>query len=498
MISTEVIKDARMNNLSDFLEIRSKTAKTELNKQLSIWKTENYLKQSSKKYRDLKKIFLEKPQLKEKLQHLFDKLATKEDKFDPFINKKSELEKESYSQLFFTNTHFKLFNEIPYFLTFWWFLRIYAFPTFAVLIPIIAIIGPYIFIKYIMKVNMPIEEYYKLFIKLYVGQFEINSGIDKIKVIGQSILFLISIVQSIWQPINNAIHLNKIKLTILDNINDIQEYLNLYDELRKLWVIPRNIIPDAVRKDNSMLAAFCFENPTLLQLLIRGAATAEVTFRIAVNPKITAVDWSPTKQLIIENTCDIDIQHSKQKLFTVNLNTDSHSLLTGPNRGGKSTVLRAVLRSVILAHTYGVIIGDNCNLSYIDWIKSNLRIEDLPGSESLFEREVSFASNTLNIKGSGLVLIDELFHSTNPNDSIKASNIYLKKLWSRNNIFSIISTHIFELVQESPDNIKKLCCPAEELDDGSIVYKYGISDGICKISSVNDILKEKCLFGESA
>jgi DNA mismatch repair ATPase MutS len=132
-------------------------------------------------------------------------------------------------------------------------------------------------------------------------------------------------------------------------------------------------------------------------------------------------------------------------------------------------------------------------MTYINWIRSNLRIEDLPGSESLFEREVSFAANTLNTNGNGLILIDELFHSTNPNDSIKASNIYLHKLWSKTNILSIISTHIFELVEKSPNSIKKICCPADELEDGTIIYKYGLNDGICKISSVNDILKEKCL-----
>ena len=302
------------------------------------------------------------------------------------------------------------------------------------------------------------------------------------------------------------IHLNKIKGTVLTNINDIKEYLETYDELRELWNLPRNIVPDAVRKDDSMLAAFCFENPKLLQLLIRWAATAEITFKFAVNSHISAVNWIDTSstetaqisKLRIYNTCDIDIPIDKQKLFTVDLSEQTHVLLTGPNRGGKSTVLRSILRSVLLAHTYGVVIGDGCEISYINWIKSNLRIEDLPGSESLFEREVSFAANTLRIKGTGLILIDELFHSTNPNDSIKASQIYLNQLWSKNRIFSIISTHIFELVEQSPESVKKLCCPAEELEDGTIIYKYGLNDGICKISSVNDILKEKSLCVEES
>jgi ribonuclease PH len=40
-------------------------------------------------------------------------------------------------------------------------------------------------------------------------------------------------------------------------------------------------------------------------------------------------------------------------------------------------------------------------------------------------------------------------------------------------------------------DVQKLCCPANYRDDGSVDYKYGLTKGICTVSSVKEILKEK-------
>jgi DNA mismatch repair ATPase MutS len=130
-----------------------------------------------------------------------------------------------------------------------------------------------------------------------------------------------------------------------------------------------------------------------------------------------------------------------------------------------------------------------------DWIHTCLRLEDIPGAHSFFEREVFMAARSLkrleNDKHNGLVLIDELFHSTNPSDSNRAAKLYTNKLWSSSNCISLITTHDFDLVRNAPDKIARLCCPATANDDGSINYTYTLCDGICEVSSVDEILLEK-------
>jgi DNA mismatch repair ATPase MutS len=122
-----------------------------------------------------------------------------------------------------------------------------------------------------------------------------------------------------------------------------------------------------------------------------------------------------------------------------------------------------------------------------------LKPDDLPGSKSRFEREIEFTANTLQFTEPILVFIDELYHSTNPPDALRSCQIYCKQLWKKGNIVSVISTHLFELVEKCDKNIQKLCCPATINEDGDIHFEYSLKKGICKVSSVDELLKNNGL-----
>jgi DNA mismatch repair ATPase MutS len=124
-----------------------------------------------------------------------------------------------------------------------------------------------------------------------------------------------------------------------------------------------------------------------------------------------------------------------------------------------------------------------------------LKPDDLPGSKSRFEREIEFTAATLRTTQPIMVLIDELYHSTNPSDAERSCDIYCNQLWKKPNVISVISTHLFGFVEKADKNIQRLCCPATN-DNGAITFHYGLRKGICTISSV-DLLLEKnglCVF----
>jgi DNA mismatch repair ATPase MutS len=172
----------------------------------------------------------------------------------------------------------------------------------------------------------------------------------------------------------------------------------------------------------------------------------------------------------------------------------SHALLTGPNRGGKSTTLRAILSSCLLAHTYGCAFASYAAMTPFETLHACLTAEDLPGKKSRFEREIEFTALTLKPSaGYSLVLVDELYHSTNPPDAALACTQYTKQLWLKSNTLSVISTHLFEFVEHAPTTVQRLCCPATVREDQSIHYTYKLSEGICKVSSVNELLVENGL-----
>jgi DNA mismatch repair ATPase MutS len=108
----------------------------------------------------------------------------------------------------------------------------------------------------------------------------------------------------------------------------------------------------------------------------------------------------------------------------------------------------------------------------------------------MFETEVKFAADTVraaSIDGPGLILFDELFHSTNPPDSERSAIQFLHRLWKKTQTFSIVSTHLFPLVSAVLKHVQAICCDAKQLDEGEIQYSYGVQKGVCKISSVHKV-----------
>ncbi len=90
------------------------------------------------------------------------------------------------------------------------------------------------------------------------------------------------------------------------------------------------------------------------------------------------------------------------------------------------------------------------------------------------------------------MLLDELYHSTNPPDASKACEIYTEQLWKRTNTVSIISTHLFDFVEGAPALIQRLCCPATVKGD-TVHYTYRLGTGVCRVSSVQELLVENGL-----
>jgi hypothetical protein len=242
-----------------------------------------------------------------------------------------------------------------------------------------------------------------------------------------------------------------------------------------------------------LTALWCIQYPRALTVLQQIVGKIELQWRIAastVNNILSLPTWDITAskpRLIMKDSGEL----STMKPISIRLL--GHSILTGPNRGGKSTALRAILQNIIMAHTIGAANAHSIILTPLEFVHSCLRLEDKPGQASLFEREIEWAVDILRgaTQKFGFICIDELFHGTNPTDSLIASRIYLDKLWSRSNIISIVSTHQFDLLDGDNADIQYYCCPAFEGGENTLNYMYGLEPGICRLSSVYDILNEK-------
>jgi len=403
-----------------------------------------------------------------------------------FSSDENSLKEDTLGQLIFQHDDLKIFNSIPFLLLFLSQFKIFFIPLLSVAMPILAYFLPYLLVKYVWRMPMSFSMYQNIMGKMWSFSFESPQKIL------QNVFTIFTFLQSMYQPIQNGLHLYTIDSTIKTLGVSIYKYFDIVKNFKELlngiYTISNHY--DFEKYDIRRNFIFIYENPNYLKIISSQIAKLEILYKISKNPIFKQVTLYSSVIPYFKGKQIYDINLSKPVASDFDINeTNNHYLLTGPNGGGKSSFLRAVLQTILFGQTFGYALGESIELSPFDYILSGLHIQDIPGKKSLFEKEICFARDVLycnNPDFKGLVLFDEIFHSTNPNDSIRSSNRFLNTLWSYKHMSSIISSHVFEIIEQSPEFVKKICVPAL-VENEKLVYTYKVENGVCKESSVNEI-----------
>lgn len=474
------LKESRAEALVDVLGFETVTGKDEFKKQLRFF-TEN-----PQRIKKRQEAILKLRHSGTTLDPLFKEVSELELQLTTFF-KRSDVETNSYQQILFSGwKDTEVFNLVPFLLLITSFFKQYVVPLTALLMPLIILVAPYIAIRYWYNLPITTEQY--IHVLLTTMGLPTNEGWT-LKHVTQVLFGLLSLGQSIIQPIQNAVHISHIDKDMIKFGSAVERFSDLFSKICPELENPLVVASGDVRKS----FALSWDTPFRLKIALKQVGDMEVVYRLARSSAepVKFVN-SQTPFLLIRGGFDPFLENPVPFDFR---SSSSHTLLTGPNKGGKSSVLRSLLLSVTLAQTFGFAYAKKMVLKPFDWIATGLRLEDRPGSASMFESEVLFATQILqraNKKQVGLVLFDELFHSTNPPDGERTAEIFLRKLWLKPNVISFISTHVFSLVDTAPQQIKKLCVPAFK-ENNTLRFTYTLRPGICKESSVDLILQEKGL-----
>ncbi len=127
-------------------------------------------------------------------------------------------------------------------------------------------------------------------------------------------------------------------------------------------------------------------------------------------------------------------------------------LLTGANMSGKTTFMRALGVSALLAHLGMGVPATSFRTSFLQGIITNMQVEDnILRGESYFFAEVQRMKQTAEKilkREPHLVLMDELFKGTNVHDAYECTRAVLDGLLHHPDHLMILSTHLYEVAQQ--------------------------------------------------
>jgi DNA mismatch repair protein MutS len=169
----------------------------------------------------------------------------------------------------------------------------------------------------------------------------------------------------------------------------------------------------------------------------------------------------------IANHCRMD---AKTKLLVI----------TGPNMGGKSTFMRQVALTVLLAAMGSHVPATACRLGPVDAIHTRIgAADDLANAQSTFMVEMTEAAAILNAATEhSLVLMDEIGRGTSTFDGLALAGAIATQLHERNKSFTLFATHYFELTDFPARHERAINLHVGAVESGSdIVFLHQIEAG---------------------
>jgi len=148
----------------------------------------------------------------------------------------------------------------------------------------------------------------------------------------------------------------------------------------------------------------------------------------------------PVVERQVDNFIANDLKLSRERQMLV---------ITGPNMGGKSTLMRQTALIVLMAHIGSFVPASRAIIGPIDRIFTRIgSSDDLAGGRSTFMVEMSEAANILhNATEKSLVLVDEIGRGTSTFDGLSLAYAIARHLVEKKQCYTLFATHYFELTR---------------------------------------------------
>ena len=170
------------------------------------------------------------------------------------------------------------------------------------------------------------------------------------------------------------------------------------------------------------------------------------------------------------------------------------TIITGANMAGKSTYLRTVGVSLVLAMAGSAVIAEEMAFQPAGLVTSIRTRDSLQKSESYFYAELKRLKYIIDRLQEGdklIILLDEILKGTNSRDKQSGSIALLEKLL-RYNASGLVATHdlsLGEMEQQHPRNITNKSFEVV-IENDLLVFDYKLKDGIARQMNASYLMRK--------
>lgn len=402
--------------------------------------------------------------------------------------------------------------------------NIFLAPLMTMMSPLMTIIGP-IIMMYFLKRRIGIKlSLYSMIKMTFKSFFNIGLKIKKKSISFISIaVWIIFYLQNCNNSIKNAKNNNKIiqimqskmnsLMKLISNTRDINDKLNInldcfyidYDLDKSLHsfnhLLNMNFNNTLFNNKGKILKSFKIINVIKNELFHIMKYIGVVDFCISNvllmnDKKYCFTNYSNnTKPLIISNQFSHPyLENSVPNDISLN---GKNMIITGPNAGGKSTFIKSVILNVILGQTIGINNANSFTMTLFYNLETYLHIPDQNGISSLFETEMIKSKNYIDkineyeTNKFSLIIMDEIFSSTNYIEGASGAYGILKKLSTYDNNMTLITTHYNKLSKlEKTNKFVNYKFEIQRDDNNDIIYNYKIKKGVSNQNIALELLKK--------